>query len=63
MNQQPSPYSQVAINAVLVARDTKIRELEAEVSRLRELLDLAAESDREKNARIRRLCSLLGVMP
>lgn len=60
---QPSPYSQVTINAVLVAPDTKIRELEAEVSRLRQLLDLAAESDREKTARIRRLCSILGVMP
>lgn len=60
---QPSPYSQVTINAVLAERDAKIRELEAEVSRLRQLLDLAAESDREKNARIRRLCSLLGVMP
>lgn len=60
---QPSPYSQPPVETVLAARDTKIRELEAEVSRLRQLLDLAAESDREKNARIRRLCSLLGVMP
>lgn len=62
MNQQPSPYSQ-AVEPIIAARDAKIRELEAEVSRLRQLLDLAAESDREKNARIRRLCSLLGVMP
>lgn len=62
MNQQPSPYSQ-SVETIIAARDAKIRELEAEVSRLRQLLDLAAESDREKNARIRRLCSCLGVMP
>ncbi len=60
---QPSPYSSAAVEALLAERDAKIRELEAEVSRLRQLLDLAAESDREKTARIRRLCSILGVMP
>ncbi len=47
---QPSPYSQV-VEPIIVARDTKIRELEAELLTLKETVRKMVENDGGEGSR------------